>query len=186
MDIQRKCFEESNNVNPDWSFKFDEELQQYIALDSEMELQVDEFNELWDAFRAGWQAAKAQAVQQWISVEDKLPSDDIGRVLAWVVEQNSLGKCGFAWNCSHSNGVFSDKFETFQVTHWMPLPDAPQEQAIPEGFVLVGQKELLELVIAINAVDLATHTEGKPNEVREMWQQVALKLGALCTTGASQ
>ncbi len=62
MDIQRKCFEESNNVNPDWSFRFDEELQQYIALDSEMDLQVDEFNELWDAFRAGWQAAKAQAV----------------------------------------------------------------------------------------------------------------------------
>ena len=59
MDIQRKCFEESNNVNPDWSFKFDEELQQYIALDSEMELQVDEFNEHWDTFRAGWQAAKA-------------------------------------------------------------------------------------------------------------------------------
>lgn len=58
MDIQRKCFEESNNVNPDWSFKFDEELQQYIALDSEMQLQVDEFNELWDAFRDGWQAAK--------------------------------------------------------------------------------------------------------------------------------
>ena len=62
MDIQRKCFEESNNVNPDWSFKFDEELQQYIALDSEMELQVDEFNEHWDTFQAGWQAAKAQAV----------------------------------------------------------------------------------------------------------------------------
>ena len=76
--------------------------------------------------RAKWQA-KAQAVPKWISVKDKLPSDDIGRVLAWVVEQNSLGKCGFVWNCSHSNGVFSDKFETFQVTHWMPLPDAPQE-----------------------------------------------------------
>lgn len=64
MDIQRKCFEESNNVNPDWSFKFDEELQQYIALDSEMELQVDEFNEHWDTFRAGWQAAKSQAVPE--------------------------------------------------------------------------------------------------------------------------
>ncbi len=75
------------------------------------------------------EAAKAQAVPKWISVKDKLPSDDIGRVLAWVVEQNSLGKCGFVWNCSHSNGVFSDKFETFQVTHWMPLPDAPQEPA---------------------------------------------------------
>ena len=59
-------------------------------------------------------------------------------------------------------------------------------QAVPDGFVLVSQKELLELVIAINAVDLATHTEEKPNEVREMWQQVALKLGALCSTGASQ
>ena len=61
---------------------------------------------------------------------------------------------------------------------------AAKAQAIPEGFVLVSQKELLELVIAINAVDLATHTEGKPNEVREMWQQVALKLGVLCSTGA--
>ena len=61
MDIQRKAFEESNNVNPDWSFKFDEELQQYIAVDFEMTSQVDEFNEHWDTFRAGWDA-KAQAV----------------------------------------------------------------------------------------------------------------------------
>ena len=59
-------------------------------------------------------------------------------------------------------------------------------KAVQEGFVLVSQKELMELAIAINAVDLATHTEEKPNEVREMWQQVALKLGALCSTGASQ
>ena len=70
---------------------------------------------------------ESEAPNEWISVKDKLPSDGIGRVLAWVVEQNSLGKCGFVWNCSHANGVFSDKFETFQVTHWMPLPDAPQE-----------------------------------------------------------
>ena len=55
-----------------------------------------------------------------------------------------------------------------------------------EGFVLVSQKELMELAIAINAVELATHTESKTNEVREMWQQVALKLGALYSTGAGQ
>ena len=61
-----------------------------------------------------------------------------------------------------------------------------QAQAVPEGFALVSQKELLELAIAINAVDLATHTKGKTNAVREMWQQVALKLDALCTTGANQ
>ena len=112
MDIQRKCFEESNNVNPDWSFKFDEELQQYVATDFEMTNQVDEFNEHWDTFRAGWEA---------------------------------------------------------------------KAQAVPKGFVVVNQKDLLELTIAINAVDLATHTESKTNEVREMWQQVALKLMALGT-----
>ena len=62
--------------------------------------------------------------------------------------------------------------------------DAWQAKAkeVPEGFALVSQKELLELTIAINAVDLATHTESKTNEVREMWQQVALKLMALGTT----
>ena len=54
-------------------------------------------------------------------------------------------------------------------------------QAVPDGFVVVNQKDLLELTIAINAVDLATHTESKTNEVREMWQQVALKLMALGT-----
>lgn len=54
-------------------------------------------------------------------------------------------------------------------------------QAVPDGFVVVSQKDLLELTIAINAVDLATHTESKTNEVRGMWQQVALKLMALGT-----
>ena len=58
---------------------------------------------------------------------------------------------------------------------------AAKAQVVPKGFVLVSQKELMELAIAINAVDLATHTESKTNEVREMWQQVALKLMALCT-----
>ena len=81
MDIQRKCFEESNNVNPDWSFKFDEELQQYIALDSEMELQVDEFNEHWDTFRAGWQAAKAQAVPEGFVL---VPVDTLEECLDWA------------------------------------------------------------------------------------------------------
>ena len=60
---------------------------------------------------------------------------------------------------------------------------AAKAQAVPDGFALVSQKDLLELTIAINAVDLATHTESKTNEVREMWQQVALKLMAL---GAAQ
>ena len=70
-----KYFEESNNVTPDGSFKFDDELQQYVALDFEMTNQVEEFNEHWDTFRAGWQAAKAQAVQGWISTSDRMPKE---------------------------------------------------------------------------------------------------------------
>ena len=74
MDIQRKAFEESNNVNPDWSFKFDEELQQYVAVDFEMTNQVDEFNEHWDTFRAGWDA-KAQAVPEGFVLVPMVPSE---------------------------------------------------------------------------------------------------------------
>lgn len=51
MNKEREAFEESNNVNPDWSFKFDQELQQYVAVDFEMTNQVDEFNEHWGTFR---------------------------------------------------------------------------------------------------------------------------------------
>jgi len=65
---------------------------------------------------------------------------------------------------------------------WKKAINFTQAQAVPEGFAIVSQKDLLELTIAINAVDLATHTESKTNEVREMWQQVALKLMALGTT----
>ena len=48
-----------------------------------------------------------------------------------------------------------------------------------EGFVVVSHKDLLGLTVAINAVDMATHTESKTNEVREMWQDIALKRMAL-------
>jgi hypothetical protein len=100
MDIQRKAFEESNNVNPDWSFKFDEELQQYVAVDFEMTNQVDEFNEHWDTFRAGWDAAKAQAVPEAISIGNELQSwvavnsfsADDGEGVLPVVDANAIAE----------------------------------------------------------------------------------------------
>lgn len=54
-----------------------------------------------------------------------------------------------------------------------------KSQAVPEGFLLVSSKDLLDLTVAINAVDLATHTDNKTNEVREMWQDIAFRLIAL-------
>lgn len=59
------------------------------------------------------------------------------------------------------------------------LWQSAKSQAVPEGFLLVSSKELLDLTVAINALDLATYTESKTNEVREMWLDIALKLMAL-------
>ena len=131
MDIQRKAFESSNNVNPDWSFKFDEELQQYIALDSEMELQVDEFNEHWDTFRAGWQAAKAQAVPEWIETAVQPPEEGQKVIISGIygvgiAEFSYLYKDEFVmYDMGASNPILSKD----QVKLWQPLPDAPQEPA---------------------------------------------------------
>lgn len=125
MDIQRKCFEESNNVNPDWSFKFDEELQQYIALDSEMELQVDEFNEHWDTFRAGWQAAKAQAVPEWFDYTKQSPQMDGNYQIFIKGEQITakwVSRFGFA------DPIEGDALRQELITHWAMQPQSPKAQ----------------------------------------------------------
>lgn len=82
--------------------------------------------------------------------------------------------------CESPTGIFNSQYPDEEPC-LICLAKEAKAQAVPEGFALVNQKELLELTIAINAVDLATHTESKTNEVREMWQQVALKLMALGT-----
>ena len=64
------------------------------------------------------QAAKAQAVPEWISVKDKLPPPNI------LV----LGMSQTRSNIFNTYNVMDlDEFEEAEVTHWMPLPDAPQE-----------------------------------------------------------
>ena len=134
LNKEREAFEESNNVNPDWSFKFDEELQQYVAVDFEMTNQVDEFNEHWDTFRAGWDA-KAQAVPEWISVEDKLPTEngnylvcidgDVFYLTAkWVKNHFKFLARGYGLTEDFTDWRYC---EGVKVTHWMTLPAAPQE-----------------------------------------------------------
>ena len=63
-------------------------------------------------------AAKAQAVPKWISVKDNLPPANI------IV----LGMSQTRSNIFNTYNVMDlDEFEEAEVTHWMPLPDAPQE-----------------------------------------------------------
>ena len=64
------------------------------------------------------EAAKAQAVPKWISVKDNLPPANI------LV----LGMSQTRSNIFNTYNVMDlDEFEEAEVTHWMPLPDAPQE-----------------------------------------------------------
>lgn len=67
-----------------------------------------------------WQAAKAQAVPKWISVKDNLPPANI-LVLGMSQTRSNIFNI--------YNVMALDEFEEADVTHWMPLPDAPQEPA---------------------------------------------------------
>ena len=73
-----------------------------------------------------WQAAKARAVPQWISVEDQLPNHDAGK---WSNPVIALSDIGLVFRLSYCGGWqrTGDFMSTgsSKVTHWMPLPAAP-------------------------------------------------------------
>ncbi|WKM71991.1 DUF551 domain-containing protein [Klebsiella oxytoca] len=62
----------------------------------------------------------------WIPVSERLPEVG-GRYWCYVEEQNSLGKSHYQWNCSWNGEIWGGAMMYGRVTHWMPLPAAPQE-----------------------------------------------------------
>ena len=74
-----------------------------------------------------WQAAKATpSVPQWIPVSE--PPKEAGRYWCYVEYQTCLGLSHYQWNCSWDgkewwcgDGLIGE------VTHWMPLPAAPEQ-----------------------------------------------------------
>ena len=83
-----------------------------------------------------WQAAKAQAVPEWISVEDKLPTEngnylvcidgDVFYLTAkWVKNHFKFLARGYGLTEDFTDWRYC---EGVKVTHWMTLPAAPQEQ----------------------------------------------------------
>ena len=74
------------------------------------------------------QAAKAQAVPQWISVSERLPEHKDGMCSDPVIAMSDTGDvfrlsyCG-GWQRTSS---FMDSGSS-NVTHWMPLPAAPEQ-----------------------------------------------------------
>lgn len=102
---------------------FNEETEQFMwrknnVSDTEVEY-VHFMNQQWYAWLA-CAKSKAQAVPEWISVKDNLPPENI------LV----LGMSQTPRNIFNIYNVMAlDEFEEADVTHWMPLPDAPQEPA---------------------------------------------------------
>ncbi|EAO3454421.1 DUF551 domain-containing protein [Salmonella enterica] len=96
------------------------------------------------AYKMGWNACRAAMLQRvenaesrcgnpkvspdgWIPVSERMPEES-GRYWCYVEEQNSLGKSHYQWNCSWNGQAWSDKALSGRVTHWMPLPEPPQEE----------------------------------------------------------
>lgn len=61
----------------------------------------------------------------WIPVNERNP-DDIGRYWCYVEDQKSHGEYSYHWNCSWNGSYWSGAMMHGRVTHWMPLPAAPQ------------------------------------------------------------
>lgn len=65
-------------------------------------------------------------MSDWISVEDRLPEEDED-VLGYVIGRNvDAPAVVFYW--SEEEGWFSNGARDLNVTHWQPLPDAPEDK----------------------------------------------------------
>ncbi len=60
---------------------------------------------------------------QWISVEERLPEGD-NRVLVSCRTKKGVQSCNLAY---YWNGTWHGQGSMSGVTHWMPLPDPPED-----------------------------------------------------------
>ncbi len=97
MDVRRKLVELLKDIMP--LFTFEEQVDNLIA--------------------------NGVTVQEWISVEDRLP--EIGRC---VIAYNALAKCA-AEAMYKGEGMFLQfrwpaRLQEHEITHWMPIPEPPK------------------------------------------------------------
>ena len=73
---------------------------------------------------ADYLLSKGVIVPQWISVNDRLPEENT-RVLVW------LGVKLYDYTQIDTDRMINEKWVRWgkDVTHWMPLPKAPKEEA---------------------------------------------------------
>lgn len=132
MDKIREMFKERCDDMPMDGVYWSDGLGYYTTSDQSLLGYMDFCNDLFEAFKSGYQAAKAS---QWISVEDRLPEHGNLVVAAHLYEYGTEPDCAV---CCFYDGVFlphTDGLEAnnydggavitldMDVTHWMPLPE---------------------------------------------------------------
>lgn len=85
---------------------------------------VDCINWGWSA----WLKSKAQAVPQWISVNDQLPPSDEMVLICWSDSPDIEPEKDFMDICVDTGCPFWANSLNDEPSHWMPLPK-PQESA---------------------------------------------------------
>lgn len=80
-----------------------------------------------DACRAALQSGAVK--DGWVACSERMPEEG-GRYFAWVTQQNSLGLSAWADNVGYHPDDIGFRFNGV-VTHWQPLPAAPQQEVKP-------------------------------------------------------
>ncbi len=84
---------------------------------------------VYDFANAIEQVAKAQAVPEWVSVEDKLPIDGQD-VIAFDAIKHCVFKGGEFLQGYIESDTGHEYEEPVEVTHWMPIPQPPKAQEL--------------------------------------------------------
>ena len=93
----------------------------------------DMLNMAWEMWSSAKHSVKAQAVPEWISVEDEFPKKNLKVLLNLVTRKNGKPiKCIGFYSIEPDEEpcfVLDDNFTELKgVTHWVRLPDSPKAQ----------------------------------------------------------
>lgn len=105
-----------------------ENVYELIEWDEEYSEALNEINSSW----CTWQAAKAQAVPEWISVQDRMPEQGQKVLVFRPDAHNHPHKDPNFKICTYAGAdIFINSHFEHVITHWKPLesPIEAQEQA---------------------------------------------------------
>jgi hypothetical protein len=124
MNIQkeREAFEDKFPVPAHW-IDFDGLTCKYICKYNAIDYQALKYQARWEA----WQAAKAQAVLEWISVEDQMPPVDETILVCWDYAPDIEPEKEYT-TIDENLDEYWPNCQDEPPTHWMSLPKVIKAQ----------------------------------------------------------